>query len=61
VVESLQLTDGIREALTSGRSLAEVQQLALQGRALLPFLDYSKFLLQRQIISASEVLLSLAD
>lgn len=61
VVESLQLTDGIREALTSGRSLAEVQQLATQARALLPFLDYSKFLLHRQIISASEVLLSLAD
>jgi type II secretory ATPase GspE/PulE/Tfp pilus assembly ATPase PilB-like protein len=61
VVESLQLTDAIREALTSGRSLAEVQQLAAQGRALLPFLDYSKFLLHRQIISASEVLLSLAD
>ena len=61
VVESLQITDGIREALTAGKSLAEVQQLALGSRALLPFIDYSRFLLQRQIISASEVLLSLAD
>ncbi len=61
VVETLQLTDAVREALTSGRTLAEVQQLALSQRALLPFLDYSRFLLQRQIISANEVLLSLAD
>ncbi len=61
VVETLQLTDAVREALTSGKTLAEVQQLALSQRALLPFLDYSRFLLQRQIISANEVLLSLAD
>ena len=61
VVETLQLTDPVREALTSGKTLAEVQQLALSQRALLPFIDYSRFLLQRQIISANEVLLSLAD
>jgi type II secretory ATPase GspE/PulE/Tfp pilus assembly ATPase PilB-like protein len=61
VVETLQLTDAVREALTSGRTLAEVQQLALSQRALQPFLEYSRFLLQRQIISANEVLLSLAD
>lgn len=61
VVETLQLTDAVREALTSGKTLAEVQQLALSQRALLPFIDYSRFLLQRQIISANEVLLSLAD
>ena len=61
VVESMQITDALREALSSGKSLADVQQLALGSRALLPFLDYSKFLLQRQIISAAEVLLSVAD
>jgi len=44
-----------------GRPLAEVHQVAREGRALVPFIDYARHLLHKQIISASEVLLSLAD
>jgi hypothetical protein len=38
-----------------------VQQIARDGRALVRFLDYARHLLVKQIISPSEVLLSLAD
>jgi type IV pilus assembly protein PilB len=61
VVEALQITDAVRETIASGSSLAEVQQVARSGRALLPFVDYARVLLQKQIISPSEVLLSIAD
>jgi type II secretory ATPase GspE/PulE/Tfp pilus assembly ATPase PilB-like protein len=61
VVESLQINDAVREAIADGRPLAEVQQIARDGRALVRFLDYARHLLAKQVISASEVLLSLAD
>ncbi len=61
VVESLQINDAVREAIADGRPLAEVQQIAADGRSLVRFLDCARTLLQKQIISASEVLLSLAD
>ena len=61
VVECLQVTDALREAISTGKSLAEIQSQALSIGALLPFSEYAKHLLQKQIISASEVLLSLAD
>jgi type IV pilus assembly protein PilB len=61
VVESLQINDAVRDAIADGRPLAEVQQIARDGRALVRFLDCARHLLQKQIISASEVLLSLAD
>ncbi|HET9753200.1 MAG TPA: ATPase, T2SS/T4P/T4SS family [Myxococcales bacterium] len=61
VVEALQITDAVRESIAAGSSLAEVQQVARSGRALLPFVEYARVLLQKQIISASEVLLSIAD
>jgi type IV pilus assembly protein PilB len=61
VVESLQVTDAVREAIADGRPLAEVEQVAREGRALVRFLDCARHLLAKQIISASEVLLSLAD
>jgi len=61
VVETLQITDAVRDAIAAGRSLAEVQQIARDGRALMPFVDYARHLLHKQIISATEVLLSLAD
>ena len=38
VVEILQITDSVREAIAAGRPLAEVQQLARDGRALISFL-----------------------
>ena len=61
MVETLQITDAVRDAIAAGRPLAEVQQIARDGRALVPFIDYARHLLHKQIISASEVLLSLAD
>ena len=61
VVEALQINDAVREAVATGKSLAEVQQIAQEGRALVPFIDYARTLLQKQVISASEVLLSVAD
>ena len=61
VVEALQITDPVREAISAGKSLSEVETVAEDNRALLPFIDYARVLLQKQVISASEVLLSLAD
>jgi len=61
VVETLQITDAVRDAIAAGRPLAEVHQIARDGRALVPFIDYARHLLHKQIISPSEVLLSLAD
>ena len=61
VVEALQVTDAVRNAIGEGRPLPEVQHVAEEGRALVRFLEYARHLLQKQIISASEVLLSLAD
>jgi type IV pilus assembly protein PilB len=61
VIECLQITDGIREAIASGKSFEEVHQKATQEGALMPFADYARFLLQKQLISASEVLMSLAE
>ena len=61
VVEALQINDLVREVIAAGKPLAEVQHVASESRALVRFLDYARHLLQKQIISASEVLLSLAD
>ena len=61
VVESLQINDPVREAIADGRPLPEVQQIAREGRALVRFLDCARHLLSKQVISASEVLLALAD
>ncbi|HYY51303.1 MAG TPA: ATPase, T2SS/T4P/T4SS family [Myxococcales bacterium] len=61
VVEALQINDAVREAIAAGRSLADVHHIASETRALMPFIDYARHLLQKQIISASEVLLSVAD
>ncbi len=61
VVEALQINDAVREAIAAGRSLADVHHIATETRTLTPFIDYARHLLQKQIISASEVLLSVAD
>ena len=61
VDEALQINDAVREAIAAGRSLADVHDIATETRALTPFIDYARHLLQKQIISASEVLLSVAD
>ena len=61
VVETLQVNDSVREAIAAGKPLSEVQEAAETGRALMPFVDYARTLLKKQIISASEVLLSIAE
>jgi type II secretory ATPase GspE/PulE/Tfp pilus assembly ATPase PilB-like protein len=61
VIECLQITDSLREAIASGKSFEDVHHLALEENALMPFADYARFLLQKQLISASEVLISLAE
>ncbi|HZX95636.1 MAG TPA: ATPase, T2SS/T4P/T4SS family [Myxococcales bacterium] len=61
VVEALQINDAVREAVAAGKPLSEVQQIARESRALLPFVDYARALLQKQVISPSEVLLSIAE
>jgi type IV pilus assembly protein PilB len=61
VVEALQINDSVREAIAAGKPLSEVQEAAESSRALLPFVEYARNLLKKQIISASEVLLSIAE
>ena len=61
VVETLQVNDSVREAIAAGEPLSEVQEAAETGRALMPFVDYARTLLKKQIISANEVLLSIAE
>jgi type IV pilus assembly protein PilB len=61
ILECLQISDGMREAIASGKSFAEVRNLAIEDRSLLPAVDYARYLLQKQIISASEVLVSMAE
>ena len=61
VVEALQINDPVRDAISAGKPLDQVQDAAEESRALMPFVDYARTLLQKQVISAAEVLLSLAD
>jgi type IV pilus assembly protein PilB len=61
VVESLSITDEVRNALAAGRPLSEVEALALSSRALTPYSTYAAHLLSRQIISVNEALLTLAE
>jgi type IV pilus assembly protein PilB len=61
ILECLQVSDGLREAIASGKSFAEVRNLAVEEKALLPAVDYARFLLQKQMISASEVLVAMAE
>jgi len=61
VCEALQITDDVKNALAGSRPLPEVQQVALQTGALMPFWAYSSALLQRQLVSPAEVLLSVVE
>ncbi len=61
VCEALEITEDLKTALTSSVSLQDLEQLALRTGALMPFAAYSAALLQRQLVSASEVLLTVAD
>ncbi|HYV65544.1 MAG TPA: hypothetical protein VE964_04830, partial [Myxococcales bacterium] len=60
-VESFQVTDEARAALASGKPLSEIEPGALASRALLPFAGYAAALLQKQVISATEVLAALVE
>jgi type IV pilus assembly protein PilB len=61
ILECLQVTDGLREAIASGKSFAEVHAIAVEEKALIPAVEYARFLLQKQMISASEVLVAMAE
>ena len=61
VAETLQVNDEVRNALASGKSLAEVEAVALATKAFLPFSGYAAALLQAGIVTPSEVLLAVAD
>ena len=61
ILECLQITDGLRDAIASGKSFAEVQAIAIEEKALIPAVEYARFLLQKQMISASEVLVAMAE
>ena len=61
VVEAFQVTDEARVALASGRPLAQIVPFAITSRALLPFAGYAAALLQKQVISATEVLAALVE
>ena len=61
VVEAFQVTDEARAALASGKPLAQIAPFAITSRALLPFAGYAATLLQKQVISATEVLAALVE
>ena len=61
VVEVFQMTDEGRGALASGKPLAQIAPSAIISRALLPFAGYAAVLLQKQVISATEVLAALSE
>ena len=61
VVEAFQVTDEARAALSSGKPLAQIAPFAITSRALLPFYGYAAALLQKQVISATEVLAALVE
>jgi type IV pilus assembly protein PilB len=61
ILECLQITDGLRQAVASGKSFAEMRVQAVEERALVSTVDYARSLLQKQLISASEVLAALAE
>lgn len=61
VIDSLQVTDPVRNALAAGRPLEEIERLANTENALMPFSTYATSLLSRQMIGAAEVLATLLD
>jgi type IV pilus assembly protein PilB len=61
VFECLHVNDEIREQIATGRSFSEIRTYALESDALMPSAAYARFLLQKQMIGASEVLMSLAE
>ena len=61
ICEALEITEEVRTALSSGKTLGEVEELAMQSGALMPFSSYAAALMELQLVSANEVLLTVAD
>lgn len=61
VLEALQITDEIRNNLSAGRDLGEIGRIATQTEALISFRRYAAFLIGKNLISASDALLTVAD
>lgn len=61
VVETLQLTDELRDALMAGEALASVEQTARARKLLAPFAGYAASLMARKMVAASEALLAVMD
>jgi type IV pilus assembly protein PilB len=59
VVEMLQVNDGMRAQIMADASPPELEKLALDARVLVPFRRSALSLMARQMISASEALLTL--
>jgi type IV pilus assembly protein PilB len=61
VCEALEITEEVRTALSAGKPLVEVEAIALASGALMPFSSYAAALMEMQLVSANEVLLTVAD
>jgi type IV pilus assembly protein PilB len=61
ICEAMEITEEVRTALNAGKPLVEVEQIALQSGALMPFSSYAAALMEMQAVSANEVLLTVAD
>jgi type IV pilus assembly protein PilB len=61
VIESMRLTDEIRSMLMANRPLGEAIALAQETGALIQFPQYASFMMEQQIISPAEALLSVAS
>lgn len=60
VLELLQPTDALRAQIMAGVSLSDLDQLAADSGALIPFRRYASYLMSRQLLTPTEALLTVA-
>ncbi|MCE9573697.1 MAG: Flp pilus assembly complex ATPase component TadA [Deltaproteobacteria bacterium] len=60
VLEIMQLTDVLRAQIMSGVALGELEKLATDSGALVPFRRYASYLMSRQMLTPTEALLVVA-
>lgn len=60
VLELLAPTDALRAQIMAGVSLSDLDQLAADSGALIPFRRYASYLMSRQLLTPSEALLTVA-
>jgi type IV pilus assembly protein PilB len=60
VVETLQCTEKVRDAIIAGESLPEIERAALKEGAFVSFSAYASLLMARRMISPGEALLAVA-